>query len=387
MAFADYAEPDVRAMVESTAARFYGFDLDLLRPVGDRIGPLVSDVAQPLAPENWPTNTTCNAFDPTQILRAWWSREGSIHDGPARRPSCTQVNREIEAKKADIWSEAVTAVYETDPDIIAAVLPPPLEPGPEPAGPHHHHQGRDARPADLRRRLDRRAGAPRGPPGGVPDPHADDHRAVADRRPRGQRRAQEAGRGRGHPRRRPRLGPHRPHGLGDLRDHGHGERDPRELRAGEDRLLVQAVALLRGGGRARPGSAPRLRREDGADAAARVDRRASSSSRRRRSIRWRTSWCAAWWTSTGRSGPPRRWAGSSGRCRGPGSSRSSTSATTTSRCSGRNDERRPLPDHFRRRPRRPARRGLPALPRRRPTTRSSTSTWPSATPTATSCSR
>ena len=43
-----------------------------------------------------------------------------------------QVNREIEAKKADIWSEAVTAVYETDPEIIAAVLPPPLEPGPEP---------------------------------------------------------------------------------------------------------------------------------------------------------------------------------------------------------------------------------------------------------------
>ena len=43
-----------------------------------------------------------------------------------------QVNREIEAKKADIWSEAVTAVYETDPEIIAAILPPPLEPGPAP---------------------------------------------------------------------------------------------------------------------------------------------------------------------------------------------------------------------------------------------------------------
>ncbi|HXY28794.1 MAG TPA: acetoacetate decarboxylase family protein [Acidimicrobiales bacterium] len=43
-----------------------------------------------------------------------------------------QVNREIEAKKADIWSEAVTALYETDPETVAAVLPPPLEPGPEP---------------------------------------------------------------------------------------------------------------------------------------------------------------------------------------------------------------------------------------------------------------
>jgi acetoacetate decarboxylase len=43
-----------------------------------------------------------------------------------------QVNREIEAKKADIWSQAVTAVYETDPEIIAAILPPPLEVGPQP---------------------------------------------------------------------------------------------------------------------------------------------------------------------------------------------------------------------------------------------------------------
>jgi acetoacetate decarboxylase len=43
-----------------------------------------------------------------------------------------QVNQEIAAKKGDIWSEAVTAVYETDPEIIAAVLPPPLEAGPKP---------------------------------------------------------------------------------------------------------------------------------------------------------------------------------------------------------------------------------------------------------------
>jgi acetoacetate decarboxylase len=42
------------------------------------------------------------------------------------------VNHEIAANKADIWSEAVTAIYETDPEIVAAVLPPPLEPGPRP---------------------------------------------------------------------------------------------------------------------------------------------------------------------------------------------------------------------------------------------------------------
>jgi hypothetical protein len=70
VAFADYAEPDVREMVESTAAAFYGFDLAALRPIGDRIGPLVSDVARPLPQSEWP-KTTCNAFDPTQMLRAW----------------------------------------------------------------------------------------------------------------------------------------------------------------------------------------------------------------------------------------------------------------------------------------------------------------------------
>lgn len=43
-----------------------------------------------------------------------------------------QRNREMEAQRADIWSEAVTAVYETDPEIVAAVLPPPLAAGPQP---------------------------------------------------------------------------------------------------------------------------------------------------------------------------------------------------------------------------------------------------------------
>ena len=43
-----------------------------------------------------------------------------------------QRSREIEATAAEIWSTAVTAVWETDPDLIAAVLPPPLQPGPAP---------------------------------------------------------------------------------------------------------------------------------------------------------------------------------------------------------------------------------------------------------------
>src|SRR5579862_9412237 len=41
-------------------------------------------------------------------------------------------SREMEATSAEIWSEAVTAIWETDPDLVAAVLPPPLQPGPEP---------------------------------------------------------------------------------------------------------------------------------------------------------------------------------------------------------------------------------------------------------------
>ncbi len=73
----------------------------------------------------------------------------------------TQVNREIEAKKADIWSEAVTAVYETDPEIVAAILPPPLDPGPEPLVRITITRVEMPGSARLRRGVDRRAGPPR----------------------------------------------------------------------------------------------------------------------------------------------------------------------------------------------------------------------------------
>ncbi len=39
-----------------------------------------------------------------------------------------QRNREVEATRGEIWSEALTAVWETDPEVVAAVLPPPLAP-------------------------------------------------------------------------------------------------------------------------------------------------------------------------------------------------------------------------------------------------------------------
>jgi acetoacetate decarboxylase len=44
------------------------------------------------------------------------------------RPPEQQRNREVEATAAKIWSTAVTVIWETDPDAIRAVLPPPLEP-------------------------------------------------------------------------------------------------------------------------------------------------------------------------------------------------------------------------------------------------------------------
>jgi acetoacetate decarboxylase len=44
------------------------------------------------------------------------------------RPPEHQRNREVEATATKIWSTAVTVVWETDPDAIRAVLPPPLEP-------------------------------------------------------------------------------------------------------------------------------------------------------------------------------------------------------------------------------------------------------------------
>lgn len=41
-------------------------------------------------------------------------------------------NREVEATKVDTWATTLVATYETHPDAIAAVLPPPLSPPAEP---------------------------------------------------------------------------------------------------------------------------------------------------------------------------------------------------------------------------------------------------------------
>jgi predicted TIM-barrel fold metal-dependent hydrolase len=70
-AFGGVAEDEVRQMVETTPASVYGFDLSQLTPIGDRVGPLVSEVAQPLAPDDYPKDSTCNAFDKQQVIRSW----------------------------------------------------------------------------------------------------------------------------------------------------------------------------------------------------------------------------------------------------------------------------------------------------------------------------
>ena len=48
------------------------------------------------------------------------------------RPPVEQVDHEIDATKAPIATEAVTVTYLTDPEIVAQVLPRPLEPAVEP---------------------------------------------------------------------------------------------------------------------------------------------------------------------------------------------------------------------------------------------------------------
>src|SRR4051794_28487988 len=42
------------------------------------------------------------------------------------------VNREVKATSVGAWATSLVAIYETDPEVIAAVLPPPLEPSDEP---------------------------------------------------------------------------------------------------------------------------------------------------------------------------------------------------------------------------------------------------------------
>jgi predicted TIM-barrel fold metal-dependent hydrolase len=63
LAFSDVPEDEVRAMVGGNAARLYGFDLDLLTPLAQELGPTVAEVAEPLDPKDIPDEAMrCPAF-------------------------------------------------------------------------------------------------------------------------------------------------------------------------------------------------------------------------------------------------------------------------------------------------------------------------------------
>lgn len=53
-AFAGVDPADVERMVTTNAAATYGFDLDVLRPLADRFGPTVAEIAEPLPPRSLP---------------------------------------------------------------------------------------------------------------------------------------------------------------------------------------------------------------------------------------------------------------------------------------------------------------------------------------------
>jgi hypothetical protein len=58
-------------MVETNAAAVYAFDVEALREIADRVGPTVADVQVPLDPSEYPTDSTCNAFDHEQVIKSW----------------------------------------------------------------------------------------------------------------------------------------------------------------------------------------------------------------------------------------------------------------------------------------------------------------------------
>jgi len=70
-AFAACPPEETRMMLETTAAGVYGFDLEMLRAIGDEVGPTVDEVLVPLAASDYPRDSTCNAFDTEQVVKSW----------------------------------------------------------------------------------------------------------------------------------------------------------------------------------------------------------------------------------------------------------------------------------------------------------------------------
>jgi predicted TIM-barrel fold metal-dependent hydrolase len=70
-AFADVPPDETKVMLATNAAHVYPFDLAALEKIGNEIGPTVGDVLVPLDPADYPSDSTCNAFDAEQVIKAW----------------------------------------------------------------------------------------------------------------------------------------------------------------------------------------------------------------------------------------------------------------------------------------------------------------------------
>jgi predicted TIM-barrel fold metal-dependent hydrolase len=68
--FADVPVGDTRLMLGETAARCYGFDVDALRPIADRIGPTPDDLGQ---------DRSLVTSDEERRAAEWWKDEYQVH--------------------------------------------------------------------------------------------------------------------------------------------------------------------------------------------------------------------------------------------------------------------------------------------------------------------
>jgi hypothetical protein len=57
--------------VGTNAAELYGFDMEALAPLAAQFGPTAQEIGVPIDAGDYPPKSTSNAFDTTQVLRAW----------------------------------------------------------------------------------------------------------------------------------------------------------------------------------------------------------------------------------------------------------------------------------------------------------------------------
>ena len=68
-AFEGISAEEVDTMLAQVPAEVYGFDLDELQKVADKIGPTMGEILEPL--EKIPADSTCSTFDQGATIKAW----------------------------------------------------------------------------------------------------------------------------------------------------------------------------------------------------------------------------------------------------------------------------------------------------------------------------